>query len=171
MRAPVNVYTCISASDLTPFSSLSDSLGLLPGNQPQYCPSMTYKQRVYGFAICLGLGILVALLSCIFVWTLNFVAFGVMYTVGNLLSIGSSMFLCGPIKQFKNMVKPVRLVSTIVYFLMMALTLFSAFYLKIGLLVLLCVFLQFLALVWYTISYIPYAQNAICSCFKSTMDE
>jgi hypothetical protein len=89
-------------------SSISDSMNLLPGNQPSYCPSMSYTTRLYGFAICLGLGILVAILSCIFIFFLNFVAFGVMYTVGNLLSIGSSLFLMGPIRQIKSMCAPVR---------------------------------------------------------------
>ena len=89
-----------------------------------------------------------------------------MYTFGNLLSIGSSAFIVGPVKQIKSMCKPVRLVSTIIYFVMMALTLFAAFYIQSGIVVLLFVFLQFCALVWYTLSFIPYAQNCLCSCFK-----
>jgi hypothetical protein len=40
--------------------------------------------------------------------------------------------------------------------------------LQSGLLVLLFVFMQFCALVWYTLSYIPYAQTCLCSCFKTT---
>ncbi len=36
----------------------NDALGLLPGQGPQYCPSMTWKQRLYGFGICLGAGVL-----------------------------------------------------------------------------------------------------------------
>ncbi len=79
--------------------SVSDSLNLLPGSQPSYCPSMSYTQRLYGFAICLGVGVLIALLSCIFIFTLNFVAFGVMYTLGNLCSLSSSLFLLGPLRQ------------------------------------------------------------------------
>lgn len=59
-------------------SSVSDSMNLLPGNQPSYCPSMSYKTRLYGFAICFVLGVLISLLSCIFVFFFNFVAFGVM---------------------------------------------------------------------------------------------
>merc|ERR1712130_158374 len=148
--------------------SVSDSLGLLPSQQPQYCPSLTYTQRLYGFGICLGLGILIAILSCIFVFFLMFVPFGVMYTFGNLLSLGSSMFLVGPVKQIKNMCKPVRAITTLIYFVMMGLTRFAAFYVQSGLLVLLFVFLQFCSLFWYTVSYIPYAQQCLCSCFKTT---
>ena len=130
---------------------LGDSLGLLPGTgqAASCCPSLSYKHRLYGFGICLGLGVLVSLLSCIFIFTLNFVAFGVMYTFGNLCSIGSSLFLSGPVKQLRSMCRPVRAVCTIVYFVMMGLTLFAAFYVGSGLLVLLFVFLQFCALVWY----------------------
>ena len=148
--------------------SARDSLGLLPGNQPSYCPSMTYTQRMYGFAICLGLGILVSLLSCIFIFFLDFVAFGVTYTIGNLMSIGSSLFLSGPVRQIQSMCRPVRAICTIVYFVSMALTLFVALYVQSGLLTLLCAAIQFCALVWYMLSYIPYAQNCLCSCFKSS---
>ncbi len=110
--------------------SVTDGLNLLPGNQPSYCPSMTYTQRLYGFAICLGIGILISILSCIFIFFLNFVAFGVMYTFGNLCSIGSSLFLMGPLRQIKSMCQTVRMITTIVFFVMMGLTLFAAFYVQ-----------------------------------------
>jgi hypothetical protein len=110
--------------------SVADGLNLLPGNQPSYCPSMTYTQRLYGFGICLGLGILISILSCVFIFFLNFTGFGVMYTFGNLCSIGSSLFLMGPLRQIKSMCQTVRLITTIVFFVMMGLTLFAAFYVQ-----------------------------------------
>ena len=69
-----------------------------------------------------------------------------------------------------------RLLATGVYLFFMAFTLFLAFYpgeifLRVLWLVL-SIFCQFLALVWYTLSYIPFAREVmqgICreSCFKS----
>lgn len=33
-------------------------------------------------------------------------------------------------------------------------------------LVIVMIIIQFIALVWYTLSYIPYARNAVCGMFK-----
>jgi hypothetical protein len=76
------------------------------------------------------------------------------------------------------MVAPTRFIATSMYFFMMGVTLFLVFYpgeIPVRLLfVLISIVLQFLALVWYTISFIPYAreiissicQDSCCSCFK-----
>ncbi|NWY37107.1 SFT2B protein, partial [Sylvia atricapilla] len=42
------------------------------------------------------------------------VLFAVFYTLGNIASIGSTMFLMGPMKQLKRMFEPTRLIATIV---------------------------------------------------------
>lgn len=116
--------------------------------------------------VCMA-GILCGVLSTIFIFTLDFTAFAVMYTFGNIAAIGSSLFLMGPLRQLQSMCQTVRLLTTIAYFTFMGLTLFSAFYLQSGGLTLLFCLLQFCALIWYTLSYIPYARELCCKCFKS----
>lgn len=88
--------------------------------------------------------------------------------MGNLVSVCSSLFLYGPVKQIQSMCATVRLLTTLAFFFFMGLTLFCAFYVQNGVLVLLCAFFQFCALFWYTISYIPFMQSCLCSCFKTT---
>ncbi len=64
-----------------------------------------------------------------------------------------------------------RRVATLVYLLTLCLTLGIAFGYEGGgktVLVLLSVVVQFLALVWYTLSYIPFARDMVLSCMKST---
>ena len=81
------------------------------------------------------------------------------------------MFLMGPMRQFKRMFKPVRRIATAVYLGMLVITVVVAFTLghqdggKI--IVLICVFVQFCAAMWYTASYIPYGRKMLLSCLKS----
>ena len=99
------------------------------------------------------------------------VAFGVVYTFGNVVTLLSSMFLCGPKKQFANMTDKTRIGTTSVYLLFMALTLYFAFrrgsksekchphcHSIIGVMV--CGTLQSFALIWYSLSYIPFARQS-----------
>ena len=77
-----------------------------------------------------------------------------------MLSIGSSSFLVGPAKQFRDMFAPERRVASLVYFATLFGTLVSTFVIKVQILSLLCVVAQFSALTWYMLSYIPYGQAA-----------
>lgn len=73
------------------------------------------------------------------------------------------MFLVGPMSQVKRMFKPTRIIATAVYLVMIALTLFFAFRKRTGM-ALLCSILQILALIWYGLSYIPYARTMVKKC-------
>ena len=76
----------------------------------------------------------------------------------------STLFLMGPLKQLKNMFAKTRAIATIVMILAFFLTLCSAFWWKKNVLALMFVVIQFCAMTWYSISYIPYARDAVCSC-------
>jgi len=95
-----------------------------------------------------------------------------MYTVGNIISICSTCFLYGPWSQAKKMFATTRIVTTSLYFFFMALTLFLAFYTgsipgRIFFLVV-AIFFQFLALVWYTLSFIPFGRDFVKNCCLDT---
>ncbi|KAL8190832.1 UNVERIFIED_CONTAM: Vesicle transport protein SFT2B [Gekko kuhli] len=93
------------------------------------------------------------------------ILFAVFYTIGNISSLGSTIFLMGPMRQLKRMFEPTRLIATIVMLLCLILTLCSAFWWhNKGLTLIFCV-LQFFALAWYSISYIPFARDAVKKCF------
>jgi|APGre2960657444_1045066.scaffolds.fasta_scaffold00889_1 hypothetical protein len=68
------------------------------------------------------------------------------------------MFLCGPKKQFQNMTDKTRLLTTIVYVVFMIMTLVSALKWKSLVATICCCFVQYCALFWYSLSYIPFAR-------------
>ncbi|XP_077342665.1 vesicle transport protein SFT2A isoform X3 [Lithobates pipiens] len=96
--------------------------------------------------------------------------FAVFYTLGNVAALTSTCFLMGPVKQLKKMFEPTRLIATVVMLLCLICTLCAVFWWqKKGLAFLFCI-LQFLAMTWYSISYIPFARDAIIKCFSSCLN-
>ncbi|XP_069463812.1 vesicle transport protein SFT2A isoform X2 [Ambystoma mexicanum] len=96
--------------------------------------------------------------------------FALFYTLGNVAALSSTCFLMGPIKQLKKMVEPTRLIATIVVLTCLVLTLCAVFWWhKTGLAILFCV-LQFVAMTWYSLSYIPFARDAVIKCCTSCLN-
>jgi len=75
--------------------------------------------------------------------------FAIAFTLGNIMSIGSTMFLMGPWAQLKKMCSPERAPATTVYFTSMFLTLYCALGLRSFILTIPCVIIQLCALVYY----------------------
>ncbi|XP_023964251.2 vesicle transport protein SFT2A isoform X2 [Chrysemys picta bellii] len=95
--------------------------------------------------------------------------FAVFYTLGNIAALASTCFLMGPVKQLKKMFEPTRLIATIVMLLCLIFTLCAVFWWgKKGLALLFCI-LQFLAMTWYSLSYVPFARDAVIKCFTSCL--
>ncbi|KAI8910726.1 Got1/Sft2-like family-domain-containing protein [Powellomyces hirtus] len=139
---------------------------------------LTKKQRFYGFGICFVLGFVISLLSTLLLTVGSIAGFAVFYTCGNIISLLSTGFLIGFKSQFKKMLDASRLTASIVFLVSMVATLVVAFtrgpqcgpqcytgtdignwQLKSVLLTLICCFIQFLALFWYSLSYIPFARD------------
>lgn len=119
-------------------------------------------ERYICFGTCFCLGWLCSWLA--FLHLRNPPMFAIMYTMGNLISLSGGFFLSGPCNHLKSLCAPTRAVATGIYFLTMALTLFVAFERMSAGIVFLCAFLQFLAMVWYMASYIPYGRALITKC-------
>eukprot|EP01041_Mallomonas_annulata_P001652 gene1652-3198_t len=138
------------------------------------CPTLTWKQRVIGCLSFVFIGFVLTFGSTFRVVQLlagNPAPFAVMYTLGNVIGMCATCFLFGPYSQAKKMMASNRIFATGIYFSMMGITLFLAFYpdpipLRV-ILLMLAVILQFLALMWYTISYIPFAREAVIASFGS----
>ncbi|XP_026434500.1 vesicle transport protein SFT2B-like isoform X2 [Papaver somniferum] len=120
--------------------------------------TLSTKQRFYGFAICFVAGLTCTLL------------FGITFTFGNLLSLGSTAFLIGPKRQVTMMLDPVRIYATAIYLASIVVALFCALYVHSKLLTLLAIMLEFGALVWYSMSYIPFARTMISKVMVSCFD-
>ncbi|KAH7462492.1 hypothetical protein PRIC1_014941 [Phytophthora ramorum] len=166
------VVTSGSSSSLADTANESDlEAGKSPsnGNQEkegllnelgQEC-GLTKRQRLYGAVGCYVFGALCGFLSTMMMWggPKHLKQFAFFYTLGSLCSIGSSLFLIGPMRQLKVMCMPVRRVACIIWMSAMTTTLIIAFgFPKAGPLVLLLVIVQYAAMLWYGASFIPYGR-------------
>ncbi|XP_074379740.1 uncharacterized protein LOC141720938 isoform X2 [Apium graveolens] len=118
--------------------------------------TLSYQQRLYGFAICLVSGVACTLLSMLVFF--NPIKFGITFSFGNLLAIGSTAFLIGPKRQVTMMLDPVRIYATAIYLV------------HNKLLTLLAILLEFSALVWYSLSYIPFARSMVSKVMVACFD-
>ncbi|KAI8927635.1 vesicle transport protein SFT2B [Entophlyctis helioformis] len=133
--------------------------------------NLTRTQRFYGFGICFGAGFLISFLSTFALFAGNVPLFAFFYTLGNVVSLIGTGFLIGFVSQLKKMFDPTRLVATIVFLSTVVLTLVCAFTIGIPILVIILCIAQYLALLWYSLSYIPFARdlvkNMFSGCFRS----
>ncbi|GBG31060.1 Vesicle transport protein SFT2A [Hondaea fermentalgiana] len=127
-------------------------------------PDLSYQTRLYGVLICFLVGMAFSFLSTLLLISANYTGFAIVYTAGNLLAIFSSVFMMGPRRQCSLMWRESRAIASGVYLLAMIATLLVAFLAKhpaVPCVVL--IIIQFLAAAWYTISFIPFARQAIKS--------
>lgn len=130
--------------------------------------TLSTKQRLYGFLICLAAGIACTLLSMLVFF--NPVKFGITFSFGNLLALGSTAFLIGPKRQVTMMLDPVRIYATAIYLASIIIALFCALYVRNKLLTLLAIVLEFGALLWYSLSYIPFARSMVSKVMVACFD-
>ncbi|XP_070606089.1 vesicle transport protein SFT2B [Erythrolamprus reginae] len=133
--------------------------------------SLSWSTRLKAFIACFIIGVVFSLLGSFLLWVprKGAMLFAVFYTLGNISSLGSTIFLMGPMKQLKRMFEPTRLIATIIMLLCLTLTLCSAFWWHNKPLTILFCILQFFALAWYSISYIPFARDAVKKCFTACL--
>ncbi|KAK6259247.1 Vesicle transport protein [Theobroma cacao] len=86
------------------------------------------------------------------------------------LLYGSTAFLIGPKRQVSMMLDPVRIYATAIYLASMIIALFCAFYVHNKLLTLLAIILEFGALIWYSLSYIPFARSMVSKIMLACFD-
>ncbi|KAI9173222.1 hypothetical protein H9P43_007353 [Blastocladiella emersonii ATCC 22665] len=145
-----------------PFATM-EAGGQDSGIMDDACASLnlTRKQRLIGFGVCFVVGLLISFLSFLSVATGNIIGFAILYTFGNVTSLMSTSFLTGPAKQLKGMFDTKRRIASIVYLGALVTTLVVAFTTKSAGLCLIFCLIQFLALFWYSASYIPFARDII----------
>jgi len=117
--------------------------------------------RLYGFAGCFIAGFVLSLLGTIFLTFGALISFSIFYVLGTVISLIGTGFIIGFFRQLKLMFKPVRVVAAVILIGSIAMVLVGAFVLRIAILCLVLVFVEFLAYTWYTLSYIPYARDAV----------
>ncbi len=133
----------------------------LSGSEDSCCPTLTLKQRLIGYGVCTGLGMVRPFISLYrfhhksselrstilshfrkhltFRYPLQFWNFPQSWWVSNISIIPfRSLFLSGPKKQFKSMFEKKRIISTIVLLSAITLTLVCALLIKNAILTLIC---------------------------------
>ena len=162
-------------------NSLLEGIGLGVANKvapnKSICPSLSFKTRVYGWAICFCIGMLISFVSSGLLKNLvngSMLKFAILYTAGTLTSLAASMFLWGPAAQCKAMFDKTRRWTTIIFLscivgvvVCCAVPTFKG---QVPLIMAL-VFLQFLAYFWYSLSFIPYGRSIFCKCVKKNLEE
>nr|VZI21095.1 unnamed protein product [Spirometra erinaceieuropaei] len=138
-------------------------------NRRQMEVSPDWNTRLKGFACLFGIGVILSFLGNLFLWIphTGLKLFALFYTLGNLCSLTSSFFLMGPVQQCKRMFAETRIIAASLVILFMVLTIVSAVVWGKALLCLLFSIFQFLALTWYSLSYIPLARDAVKRCCAS----
>ncbi|KAI3751147.1 hypothetical protein L2E82_22193 [Cichorium intybus] len=121
--------------------------------------NLSPTQRLYGFGACCLAGLLCMLLSTI-VFAIP-IKFAVLFTSGNLLAIGSTIFLMGATRQIQMMFDPVRIYATCIYIGFVVLALICALGIHNKLLTILAILCEICALIWYSLSYIPFARAVV----------
>ncbi|KAM7268839.1 hypothetical protein ACFE04_011005 [Oxalis oulophora] len=106
------------------------------------------------------------------------IKFAVLFVIGNLLAIGSTAFLIGPMQQLRMMFDATRIIATCVYFAFVVLALISALVIHSKVLTIVFIILEICALIWlvflhspfnsfcrstarYSLSYIPFARRIV----------
>lgn len=146
----------LSGNDQTP----DEEAGIMP--YLNEASTLSWSTRIKGFVICFVLGVLLSILGSVMLFLhLGLTRFAVLYTFGNVLSMASTCFLMGPFKQIRKMFAETRWIATTVVIVSFALTLVSAIVLHKAGLALLCIIVQSLAMTWYSLSYIPWARDAV----------
>merc|ERR1712002_641910 len=131
--------------------------------------TLSYATRIKGFVACFIIGIVFSLLGSFFLFSRGLTLFAVFYTLGNIVALLSTCFLMGPVKQIKKMFAKTRVVATIVYLGCLITSVTLALLHVAAIIVLIFVVLQMLAMTWYSLSYIPYARDAVKKCCESCL--
>ncbi|KAI8150151.1 Got1/Sft2-like family-domain-containing protein [Fennellomyces sp. T-0311] len=148
------------------FSSTYSDQGTMDDGTWKFC-GLDRMQRLYAFGACFVVGMIISILSTLFLLTANVPGFAILYSIGNVISLFSLTFIIGIPKQIKTMFAPVRFWATTIYLALLALTLALSIWLKQMFISIILVIVQFCALVWYAASYIPYGRELIRRVFGS----
>ncbi|XP_030377583.1 vesicle transport protein SFT2A [Scaptodrosophila lebanonensis] len=133
--------------------------------------TLSWSTRIKAFCACFVLGILLSFLGSLALFLhRGIVVFAVFYTLGNIISMASTCFLMGPFKQIKKMFAETRLIATSIVLVSIVMTFVAAIVLKKAGLTLIFIIIQSLAMTWYSLSYIPYARDAVRSTVSACLD-
>jgi len=138
-------------------------------SQGPVCFGLSWGQRVVGFLLFCGSGILFLSLAMMRLPTMiisGASSFAVPYTLSNFLLLGAACFLTGTRKQCANMMQRHRVPYSIGYIFAMTLTLYFTFHGYHFYVIIPVVTVQFVAMFLYAMTYIPGGMSCAKFCGK-----
>ncbi|EGC33349.1 hypothetical protein DICPUDRAFT_154620 [Dictyostelium purpureum] len=131
----------------------------------QESSSLSYFQRLIAFVVFIVIGIFFLGMSTFVLFIPR--QFAKFYSLGSLSIIIGLIVLVGVKKQIQNIMSSrERMLSTGLYLSSIFATIYFAIILQSTLLTLFFVILQFITVIWYSLSYIPFGQSMLTSAFS-----
>lgn len=129
-------------------------------------PDLALSTRIQLFVLCQILAVVTNFIAWVALSTGRYNRSVALTTLANLVSILGTTFLMGLRRQCSSMFDPIRRTATLIYLGSLVLTLVAAVSLRsTGICVLMsCV--QYAALLWYSLSFIPYGRTVATSAVK-----
>ena len=132
--------------------------------EPEGCfPTLSLRDRIIGWLCCYLAGLILSLVSFGSFTQLLLghpFKFAILYSLGNITALFSTVFLVGPRNQWERMKSPTRRLTTIVYLSSLVCTLVLCIEApEETLLLIFAVSFQWLSLLWYSLSFIPFGQT------------
>ena len=149
------------------WSTISDSVPSGEDGEGQLFSGMSWSTRIQGCILFSVLGFFSSIMGWVALSSGSFWKYSVLSTLGNVMSLFSTIFLMGPMRQCKLMFDPIRRSVTLAYLGAMVLTVLVAVSFRSATLCAMCGMLQYAALFWYSLSYVPYGREIVGNCFGS----
>ncbi|PWN30399.1 SFT2-domain-containing protein [Jaminaea rosea] len=143
---------------------VKNTYGELTGENSQFAEwgfELTRTQRLIGFGACLAAGFALSLIGSLLLLSGSFATFAVLYSFGIVISLVGTGFLIGFMKQLRQMFKGTRIIATGILIAAFVMVWVSAFAIKSTILAIVFVVVLYLAFIWYSLSYIPYARDFV----------
>lgn len=105
-----------------------ESIFSLPESKEQLCPSLTLQQRIMGFLACSVTGFVMSwILTFVFVFSaFDVKTYAIVFSMCQVLNIAASCFLSTPKGHLKAMKKKHRIIPSVLYVLMIIITIVIA---------------------------------------------
>lgn len=132
----------------------------------QLFDGMSWSTRIQGFLLFTVLGMFASMMSWVALGLGQEWKYSVLMSLGNIMSICSTALLMGPRRQFESMFDDTRRTATVSYLGLLVATMFVAFTTHSAVLCSLMCCAQYGALVWYSLSYVPYGRETLLNCFR-----
>ncbi|KAF7990653.1 hypothetical protein HCN44_000458 [Aphidius gifuensis] len=124
--------------------------------------TLSWSTRIKSFAFCFVIGVLLSLLGAFEFFLGNIHAYAILYALGSTIQLLSTCLLMGPFKQLQKMFASKRIIATVIALASIFMTIFVAVkFPHKPVLALFFIIIQFFAMTWYSLSYIPYARDAV----------